>query len=319
LLVADPEAPQHIWERDFSNGCVDFARSGNYLYLLDDTRSFDIVDISTPASPQSNSSNAAITELWNRTIHASSSHLYLEHRSGKWSVLSLSSPSNPSLVPAGGRFSGAGRPLLQTGDYLITGSDSALHVYDISTMLTADRIGSIPMSNKANAAVVYGDKLYVSSGSHRILVADFANPAAPSADGYLYAPGPVRDLAFVDNLLYAIGDFSSLAVFNPTGVTGRAGKNEAERHFPSAMSVRYSPGTHSIHVFAGDLIKTANPSLFIYDCSGRRVWKSRDLIRAGSRHFVSRNTAHNLAAGIYRWKIGGAGAASLRGQMTVYK
>lgn len=191
---------------------------GNYAYLSDWERGFDIVDVSNPATP-SFRANLPLAYKRGMDVVVDGNYAYVSTKYRGLHVIDIRNPSAPVEVGTGvvdytlGYYA---LHLFKAGHLVYLACESGgVVIFDVTNPARPTHVGTIPVSF-AESVWVHGNMAYVTRGTTGLAIYDVANPAAPQFRGQLPTVGYSYDVQVVWPYAYLAEGPAGLRVVNVT-------------------------------------------------------------------------------------------------------
>ena len=175
------------------------ALAANHAYVADGNDSFQVIDVSDPAEPQT----ASVTMITGQAqgVATAAGFCFVATNVGL-QVLDISVPSTPVVVGSMDLTGGAVR-IVVDGDVAHLAGGSGLYLVDVGDPTAPVLLGSVTLDS-ARAVAVSGDHAYVVAGD--LHVVDISGPTAPVVVAAVEMPGGANGVAVVGDRAYvAVG------------------------------------------------------------------------------------------------------------------
>jgi len=199
--ASDPANPQTVTYLDTgSPRGLDLV--GSTLYVADFSQ-LVVVDVSTPALPAILGS--VLTPSLPQGVSVVGDTAYLADASSGLQVIDVSNPAAPTIVGNydNTNFNFNARHVVADGDFAyVTLTAGSVQVVDVSDPMNPDGVILFDAGPDVRRAQVVGDRLLLARESGGLVIADIANPAAPSVIATYTESAPSRGVAEKDGVAY---------------------------------------------------------------------------------------------------------------------
>ncbi|MBK8500000.1 MAG: tail fiber domain-containing protein [Flavobacteriales bacterium] len=257
---------------------VSVAISGNYAYVLNQSNTIKVFDISNPAVP---SLIATVATAGNYPIALAISGNYAYAVSGvnnNMMVFDISNPAAPSLIntiPTGG----VSIAIAGSYAYVVNTASDNMIVFDISSPSAPGVIATIPTGPNPNCVAVSGNYAYVvDSNSDNMMVFDISNPAVPSLSATISTGLEPICVAVSGNHAY-VGNIGSgnMMVFNISNpavpsLSATIGTGALPWSLAIAGNYAFVVNNGSDNMMVFDISNPAAPSLSATVSTGSQPW-----------------------------------------------
>jgi hypothetical protein len=215
---SDPTYPEQVgfyYTRAHPRGLRAY---GDTLYVIEDDRGFEVLDISDPTLPVHVAMMSPYSAGHPETVLIDGDRLYLAQGSDGVRIFDISDPEN--YVELGWwNTPGTAQNLRLYGDLLYVGDRTRLQIGDVSDPTNPHQIGSYRSTGNPWEAVVSGNLAYMSD-VYGVHVLDVSDPTSPTRISSLFLShdGSAYGLEIRDNLLYLAashGGFWVIDASNP--------------------------------------------------------------------------------------------------------
>jgi hypothetical protein len=204
-------------------GCCGYARGitivGNYVYIGAGGSGLVVMNIENPESPSIAGSLDTVSNPWG--VAVAGDYLYAAEFSsaGGLRTVDISNRASPTLLVS--KFtSGYVRDVTIANGYAYLTEGSSpyyLRVFDITTdPANPSLVGSLSMSNEAEAVFVIGNYAYIANSYDGLRVVDVTTPSSPSSVGLLDTDGSAKDVVVVSDYAYVADWGSGLKIIDIT-------------------------------------------------------------------------------------------------------
>jgi hypothetical protein len=246
VSLVNPSLPSLAGSLPVPGTQVDLALSGNLLYLVSTTGTFDVVDVTNPAAPRRIGSATNVMSGAGTHVAVEGSRVVILS-SGTSSYLDIVDVSNPALPVRTASVSGVGGQgvTLVGGLAYVAAGTGGLTIYDVSTP-TPVGTGAVnddflvnALAVSSNVAVVSGQ--YIPTATVRLQVLNVANPAAPTVVGQLPTTVPMNTsgTGYMGVALNSTGTRAVMAL----GTTGIYVVDLTNPAAPAVLGSYNTPGT----------------------------------------------------------------------------
>lgn len=266
LDVTDPANPQAAGPsigagEDYSNYGLQMLINGDYLFFLNSLgRSLEIVDVSTPTSPERKNSIYPATHF-----SVGGNHAYVVNNDDL-KILDIGDPANPQ--ERGSKvLDGRVREMFTLGNYLyivyeISETESEMQILNVSDPSAPRVLGNLPFSSVPSELVVSGSTALASAWADGLLIFDATNPASPGLLKNYDLSWKPKDLALSNNRAY-VAQSSGVKIFDistPSLLTELGDYNSSRYVHKVAVSGNYVYlGTYEDGLRIVDVKDAANP------------------------------------------------------------
>jgi hypothetical protein len=177
---------------------------GQHVLLVNDETGLQVVNVSSPASPEAIGSYRPKASLG--PVAASSDHVYVVEKDSRLRALHASDPTrlrSVGLSKLPGRIEG----LAVSGGHAYVSTSESLHVLDVSDPAMPKEIGACGGLDLAGRVTAAGKYAYVAADFNGVRIIDVSHPAKPREVGSFEGPGNVTEVAVVDKYAY-LADYS---------------------------------------------------------------------------------------------------------------
>jgi uncharacterized repeat protein (TIGR01451 family) len=167
-----------------------------------------ILDIANPAFPRP-AGFLPISQGVAVDLDVVDDYLYVSTAASSLLIYDISNPLHVTEVAT--RPWSTYKTVLQNEHLFFLGTDSMLHVVDVSDPRNPSEISSFALSNNPNDLAVNGDYVYI-AGFPRLEIIDISNPLQPTQAGTWW--GYSRRVAALDGMVYFLGSLDILNVLD---------------------------------------------------------------------------------------------------------
>lgn len=223
---SDPVNPVQVGTIATSRIALNTAIANGYLYIAQFRYRMLIYDLSNPAAPALVSEFDMGTPI-STDLEIQDSLMVLSRINSGVALIDLSDPVNPQLLLDLFKPSEniASVQSALNGDRLYLAGVNDTWSINIADPAAPAAINSFPTGGTANAAMVTGDQMYVSSSLAGFKIVDVSNPAQPVGVGEFSDGGAwYRDIFVRDSIAYTVADvglsgkFSTYDVSDPANI-----------------------------------------------------------------------------------------------------
>ena len=247
--VGAPAAPRLVGGVPLHPYARNVAVAGSFAYAVD-WHGFQIIDVSTPASPPVVSSVSATfaTDLaldgpfacmtlqydglmaiyigdptvpqivgtaampdWAMGVDAAGLRAYVAADDAGLQVVDLTAPHGPSIIGSVA-LPGSARQVKVAGTTAHVVSDGNLQLVDVSTPQLPELVGTAITPGRARDVAVAADMAYVADADSGLQVISIAEPTAPYIVGSVDTPGRAESVAIAGTMAFVADDYLGLQV-----------------------------------------------------------------------------------------------------------
>ena len=228
--VSDPLNLQLIHAYSFATGS-EFDISGNYLYAVNSTGLFLILDISDSLNVNVKSSLNLGGYPWDIAAFNNKAYVAKVGTDGGLQVIDVSDPSSPTpdtLYPGGYKY------MTGMGNYVYLTLDSDFSILDISNPLSIQYISGIKLPGFVEDVSVSGNYLYTGSNGFRVF--DISDSTHPVQVGYADVAGDLVEAAGNSLVFYTPYSMTANNTIHVMGVSNPANPVSLDSYTCPAMT-----------------------------------------------------------------------------------
>ena len=191
---------------------------GSRAYIADGNSGFQIVDISTPASPK-RIGGCATTWAAHGGVSILGNRAFVADVLGGIEVIDITTPSNPQRIATVKGGAPRMTALVGTNYLLVADEYQGILIMDITNTAEIHRVGGLAKTNEPNSVhnlAVSGKYAYLADEFRGLMVVDIANPPNPQLVTNLPSTTHARGVAVGGNYVYVTDYGSGLAVVDVT-------------------------------------------------------------------------------------------------------
>lgn len=191
------------------------AMQGDFIFACRHDQGFEVINISDPANPVTESEITSLTNSWDLAL--TGSHAFVADGAGGLAVVDITNPVQPVHLTSVSTSGPAVDVDVEGTTAVVCVGSGGIDIFDISTPSAPVLSGSANTSGLAMTAALVGNLVYVADWDD-VEIFDIGNPANPIRIGGEDTPVRAMGLDARDGLV-AVADWSRLRLYTPGPTT----------------------------------------------------------------------------------------------------